>query len=408
MITPEQAWRLIVRHTKALPVQKLAFHRCLHHVLAQNVLADRDIPPADRAAMDGYAVHAADLGSAPVTLSVVGEVAAGSPAAPSVSTGQAVRIFTGANVPPGADTVVMREDAEPDRVTIGNPVRILRMVPRGANIFRRGENARKSRILLRAGDRMQPAHCGVCAAVGASSLKVIRRPTVSLLCTGAELLDVSSSVAPHQLRNSNGPMLVAALAACDYRVTMVATAPDNAARIALAMRHCLARSDVLLATGGVSVGDYDLVPDAVQRLGAVVRFHKVAIKPGKPLLFATCPDGRCVFALPGNPLSAMNCFFEFVLPALGRLGGTPPGQCRPVMWARLASGVVEGDRRQKHVLGKILWEKPGPCVELVRSVGTADMVAGGRADGAIVVPAGVDRIKAGDAVAFRPWRQLPW
>mgnify|MGYP001589078648 CR=1 FL=1 len=407
MITPEQAWRLIVRHTKKLPVQKLALHQCLHHVLAQNVLADRDIPPADRAAMDGYAVRATDLAKEPVTLTVVGEVAAGSPAAPSVSAAQAVRIFTGANVPPGADAVVMREDTEPERVAIGARVRILRPVPRGANIFRQGENAGKGRVLLRTGDRIQPAHCGVCAAVGASALKVIRQPTVSLLCTGAELLDASASAAPHQLRNSNGPMLAAALTAYNYTVTVVASAPDNAARIARAMRHCLAHSDVLLTTGGVSVGDYDLVPDAVQRLGAVVRFHKVAIKPGKPLLFATCSDDRCIFALPGNPLSAMNCFFEFVLPTLGRLGGTPPGHCRPVVWARLASGAVEGDRRQKHVLGRILWRDSGPFVEIVRSVGTADLVAGGQADGTIMVPAGADRTKAGAVVAFRPWRQLP-
>jgi molybdopterin molybdotransferase len=202
-------------------------------------------------------------------------------------------------------------------------------------------------------------------------------------------------------------MLVAALTGYHYAVTAIATAPDNAARIARTMRQCLARSDVLLVTGGVSVGDYDLVPDAIQRLGAVVRFHKVAIKPGKPILFATCPDGRCIFALPGNPLSAMNGFFEFVLPALGRLGGTAPGRCRPVVWARLASGSIEGDRRQKHVLGRILWQDSGPHVEIVRSVGTADLVAGGRADGAIMIPVGVDRIRAGDAVAFRPWRSLP-
>jgi molybdopterin molybdotransferase len=406
MITPEQAWRIIVRHTKALPAQTLALDDCLHHVLAQSVLADRDIPPADRAAMDGYAVRAADLRAAPVTLATAGEVAAGSSAAPTVMPGHAVRVFTGANVPPGADTVVMQEDTERERAGNTLNVRFLNAVPRGANIFRQGENARKGRALLRAGERIVPAYCGVCAAVGAATLKVIRRPTVSLLCTGEELLDVSAPAAPHQLRNSNGPMLKAALAAYHYLLAGCGTAPDRPEQIVRAMRDGLARSDVLLLTGGVSVGDYDLVPEAVRRLGATVWFHKVAIKPGKPILFATRPNGQCIFGLPGNPLSAMNGFFEFVLPALDRLGGVPPGRCLPVIRARLTGSNVKGDRRQKYVLAKVAWRESGPEATPLHSVGTADMVAGGQADGAIIIPPGTEQIKTGSAVLFRPWRHL--
>lgn len=406
MKTPEQAWRIIVRHTRILPADALPLRASLHHVLAQNVAADRDIPPADRAAMDGYAVRAADLRRVPATLTVIGEVAAGSGNAPRVKAGQAVRVFTGANVPPGADTVVMQEDTEPD-AAVPRSTRFLRTPQQGSHIFRQGENARQGQVLLRAGERLVPAFAGVCAAVGAATLRVIRRPTVALLCTGEELLDVSMPSAPHQLRNSNGPMLQAALAAYHYPLVKAATVPDRPDRIVTAMRSALARNDVLLLTGGVSVGDYDLVPDAVRQLGATVWLHKVAIKPGKPLLFATLPGGQCIFGLPGNPLSAMNGFFEFVLPALARLGGTAPAQCRPVLRARLMGGDLKGDSRQKHILARVVWGNTGPEATPVRSVGTADMVAGGRADGAIIIPPGIERVSAGSMVDVRPWRHLP-
>lgn len=404
MIECGTAWDLIVRETAPLPVIRQPCEEALHCVLAESVAADRDMPPADRAAMDGYAVRAEDIASVPAALDVCGEIAAGSSASPTVAPGKCAAIFTGANVPPGADTVVMIEDTVSGA---GNRmVTFLKTIPQGANIFRKGENAREGELLIEAGVRLEAAHVGVCAAVGGDNLKVYRSPTVTILCTGEELLEVGAEARPHQLRNSNGPMLIAALQACGLEVVPCRTVADDSDRILRGIRAALEASDAVIVTGGVSVGKYDLVPDAVAGAGATVHFHGVAMKPGKPLLFATLSKQKCIFGLPGNPLSCMTGFHEFVLPTLRRLSGLAPERCRPSLRLPLSKDVSSKGNRQRHVLGRILWNADGPEVEPVESHGTADLVAGGNADGAVVMAAGVKKAAAGSVIEFRPWRNL--
>lgn len=415
MIKPDKAWDIVVGHTSPLPVFQQDLAKCLHHVLAEPIVADRDIPPADRSAMDGYAVLAADIRTVPVDLTVCGEVAAGSDAAPEISPGKCARIFTGGNLPPGSDTVVMVEDTEDGRrcedAMAGRggqeSVTFLKTVEKGANIFKRAENAREGEVLIEAGTFVNSAHMGVCAAVGRSTLKVHRKPAVSILATGEELLNVGAEAKPHQLRNSNGPVLTAALQSRGYEVVAGESVADDLDVIVERIREALEASDIVVLTGGVSVGKYDLVPEAVAQAGGTIHYHGVAMKPGRPQLFATSSEGKCIFGLPGNPLSAMTGFYEFVLPSLHRLAGLPPASCRPILELRLVKDIFSKGERRRYVLGKVLWNaEGGPAVEPVESHGTADLVAGGKADGTIMIPDTATKLTAGSVVDFRPWRFL--
>jgi len=402
MITPCDAVRLILKHARPLGARRVGLTDALGHCLAEDVRADRDLPPADRSAMDGYAVRCADLAKLPCDLRLKGEVAAGSPARPRVTPGSCVRVLTGANVPPGADAVVMVEQtaARNGHVTFhGRP-------SPGANILRQGEDARKGATLLRKGTLLGPIQIGTCAAVGKARVLVRRRPRVAVLCTGEELRAPEASVRAHEVRNSNGPMLCAALEAWGYPNATCVTVPDDAALLTGALRGHLARHDVVLLTGGVSVGNYDFVRKAVDRIGATVRFHGVAMKPGKPCLYATTRKGKQIFGLPGNPLSAMNGFHEFALVALRRLSGLPPGECQPSLRVALASPITSPGGRVRYLLARLAWGDDGVRAEPVPTHSSADLVAGGRADGALVVPADAREMAAGSLAEFRPWR--PW
>jgi len=405
MISPEDAWDLILRVSWPLPVIHLDLATALDHVLASPVRADRDMPPADRSTRDGYALRSVDLGSQPAVLRVLGESAAGSHAAPSVGDGECVRIFTGANLPEGADTVVMVEDTEldPDEVGGKELVRILRPPDKGSNISLKGEVARQGDELLPAGSRLGAMAIAACAAAGLSTVEVHRRPTVSVLVTGTELRDASHEVESHEIRNSNGPMLAAALGLRGYEVASSSYVTDETALIAEYLRAALERSDVVVMTGGTSVGKYDLVADAVGSIGGTIHFRGIDMTPGKPTLFATVDDSRYIFGLPGNPLGAMTGFHESVLPLLRRLAGRPPERCRPSLRVRLAEDIAGKQGRQHYVLGRLKAGDDGLVAEIVEGSGAADFAAGSRADGTIIVPPDTD-LTAGSVCDFRMWK----
>lgn len=403
MITPQEALELVLRRAVPLGEVSRRLPEALGHCLAQDVRADRPMPPADRSAMDGYAVRSLDLREPPRKLRLVGEVAAGAPPDAVVEPGACVRVLTGANVPSGADAVVMREqtDEKDSTVTFAGPVQP------GANILRQGEDAKEGELLLAAGTTLGPLQLGVCAAVGKAELRVHRRPRVAVLCTGQELRDVAAPVLPHELRDSNGPALWAALRSRGFAHVTRATAPDDPEEITTRLAELAGEHDAILLTGGVSVGKYDFVAEAVENLGAVCRFHGVAMKPGKPLLYATLPGNRHVFGLPGTPLSAMTCFHEFALPALRRMCGVERRKCRPCLRVPLASGLASKGGRTRFVLARLAWGEDGPRAEPVGSHSSSDLVAAGRADGTIAVPADVRHVEAGGLVEFHPWEPLP-
>ncbi len=401
MTNADAAWRTLMDCVAPLPVEPCALDRCAQRYLAQPVLADRGIPPADRAAMDGYAVRAEDVVSVPATLRIVGEVAAGSSARPPVTFGECVRIMTGANMPPGADAVVMIEETDqpaPDTVSVLGAVR------RGQHILRRGENARQGEVLLEAGSFLDASALALCAAVGCGQLLTHAIPRVGVVTTGSELKAAKDVVGEHEIRDSNGPLLVTALAERGFGPADFRRVPDERGPLLEALRFSLEKHEVTLVSGGVSVGRYDLVPGILRELGATIRYHGIAIKPGKPQLFATVGDGRYVFGLPGNPLAVLVGLHEFALPALRRLAGCPEAACRPLLRLPLRSEVKTKGSRRHYLLGRLVSFDFGTAVVPVPNLGSSDFVAGSKADGTVIMPDGVVSLPAGAVVDFRPWR----
>jgi molybdopterin molybdotransferase len=371
--------------------------------LAQDVRADRDMPPADRSAMDGYAVRASDLAAGECSLRLAGEVAAGEPARIRVRPGACVRILTGASLPPGADTVVPVESTSED----GPMVRILARERRGAHIRRRGEESRKGDVLVPRGTVLGAVQIGLCAAAGRSRVAVVPLPRVAVLCTGGELRRAGDRVRAQETRDSNGPALLAALRGRGFAQVTHRLVPDDPEATARALERALESCPLVAVTGGVSVGRYDFVPEALRRIGAAVRFHGVNMRPGRPLLYATLPGNRHVFGLPGNPLSVLTGFHEFVLPALRRLSGVAAEACQAALWVRLAGERLDGAPHVRCVLGRLNWRAGGPTATPLDFRGSADLAAANRADGVVIVPAGSSGVAPGESVEFRPWRALP-
>jgi len=402
MIPPAEALARVLANCSPLPAERVPLLEATGRVLARPVRADRDLPPAARSAMDGFAVRAADLAAAPVELRLVGEVAAGASARPRVRPGTCVRIFTGANIPPGADAVAIVETTDevaPDRIAFRAPVEP------AENIFPRGENARKGQVLLEKGAFLGPMQVAVCASVGADPVSVVAQPRVGVICSGRELVDSTQRAAPHTERNSNGPALCAALALSGLAQCRVcALAEDDPRDLARKARRALKHCDVLLFVGGVSVGRYDFVPRVIADLGCTTIFHGVAMKPGKPILFARTAVRQLVFGLPGNPLSAMTGFHEFVLPALRKLSGLgEPHRPRLLVRVNRLPEIKLGGRT-RFLPSRLRFDADGgaPVAEPVETHSSADLVAGGRCDGVLVLP--VESGARDGLYEFHPWR----
>jgi molybdopterin molybdotransferase len=352
LMPPDEALATVVAAARPLETVRLPLTVTARHVLAEPLIAKRAQPTADLSAMDGYALISEDCEGAtetrPVQLHVVGTALAGRPWGGTLQAGQALRITTGALLPAGATAVVAQE-----HVTVAADGRLVvtrRLAP-GENIRRAGEEYVPGEVLLTAGTMMGPAMIGLAAAAGFETLLVHRRPRVALLATGDELVDVAEAGArPECPVDANTPMLAAAVADHHAEVVLRAHAEDRVEAMARALETALATADVVVTTGGASVGPTDAVAEAWARCGIATTFWKVAMKPGKPVRFGQAPDGRLVFALPGNPLAALTAFELFVAPALARLGGleaAPPAVVRVPLGATVGPGAftryLQGD-----------------------------------------------------------------
>ncbi len=381
MVSVEQALEIVLRETPALPPEEVPLEDALGRVLARDCAADRDLPAFDRAAMDGYALRAEDARDAPVALEVVGEVRAGEWPALAVGKGQAVRIMTGAPLPEGATAV---QQVEKTRALDEFRVTILGAVSEGQNVAPRGSEVRAGDVVLERGRVVDPAAIGVLATAGQVLVSVARRPVVALLVTGDEIVGVAEAPGRAQIRNSNGPAVAAQARLAGAAVELLGVAPDRHDAIVEALRRGLA-ADVLLVSGGVSAGDYDLVEPALLELEVNLLFTKVRVKPGAPLVFGRRGQ-TLVFGLPGNPVSAQVTFDLFVRPALLKLQGASV-LSRPRLGVELAEGVRNRSGRTSHVPARVRFEDGRLVARPLRSAGSGDLVAHARANALVVLEA---------------------
>lgn len=316
MISVNEAKQLVIENTTTLPSKKIALNDALGCVLATDVTAPVDHPIFDQTAVDGYAVKYEDVASGTTTLNVTHEIPAGAPPAVELKSGEAHRIFTGAVIPPGATAVAMQEDttAENGQVTINKAD-----LPDGANIRRKGEQIKEGAVALEKGARINAGAIGFLASMGIQEVVVIDTPAVGVVTTGSEFAESSADLEQGKIYESNSGMLVAALAEAGFKGEGL-TCIDDPELLKKAFEEYSEKHDLLLITGGVSVGKYDFTRPTLEALGYEVVFHKVNQKPGKPLLFAR-KGNKLAFGLPGNPRASLICLYQYVLPALNRMAG---------------------------------------------------------------------------------------
>lgn len=343
MLSVEEASRTVAERIAKLPVERIPLHDARSRILAENIVATSFLPPFDNSAMDGFAARSAEL---PATLPIVAKVAAGQVLTDEIPPRVAIRIMTGAPIPQGLDTVVIQEDATVEGSTVKLPAS-----PVGDNIRKAGEDIAAGDIAVRAGERLNAAELGLLAALGVAEVPVARAPRVALIATGDELVSAGQPLGPGQVVDSSAHTLAALIPGCGGLATYVGIAKDDpitmAALIASAMDH-----DVVITTGGVSVGDRDHVRAALKSAGVELELWKVAMKPGKPFSFGM--NGRVpVFGLPGNPVSTFVAFELFVRPALLAMQGAAV-TARPRAPVHLIKGYRKAAGRTHYVRAKVV------------------------------------------------------
>lgn len=377
-----------------LDLQLLDAHGC---ILAEPVVADVDLPMFDNSAMDGYAVRLADVAtateSAPVRLPVVGDIAAGARPTYTVQPGMSVRIMTGAPMPPGAEAVIPLEWTDGGLAT----VTVHRAPDAGAHVRRRGEDVSAGQTVLDAGTRLGPGQLGLLAAVGRDRVMVRPRPRVVVISTGSELVEPGSPTEPGQIHESNSYILTTAAREAGALAFRVGIVPDDDRSLMSAIEDQLIRADLVLTSGGVSVGAYDVVKEVLSRLGTV-RFETVAMQPGKPQGFGTIgPDSTPIITLPGNPVSSYVSFEVFVRPVIRRMLGVEPLH-RPTVRAVCADPLQSPEGKRQYARA---WLDVADGRYVVRPVGGAGSHLVGNlahANALIVVPERVTDVPAGGTV----------
>jgi molybdopterin molybdotransferase len=381
MVTLDSARRLLAEHARPLPAVEVALPDALGCRLAESPCADADLPAADVSAMDGYAAYAEDL-AAGAPLPVAFEVPAGQPP-PSLPRGTVARILTGAVVPEGADTVVQQEQAD---VRPDGEVR-LATAEAGQFIRRKGELCTVASCLAAIGDVITPQRIGLLGAAGASRVRVTPQPRVALLSTGSELVPVHEPPNFGQIRDSNGVMLTALAKAAGFEVTWSARVADDLGELRDALAKAAAEADLIVTCGGVSVGDYDLVPQALNDLGGQTLFHNLPIKPGRPVLAARLGEAWVV-GLPGNPVSSLVGWRLLAQPLGKTLAGDLDALAEPPTPVVLTKSVRNDGHRTLLALAQLERVDPTPTATVLPWKGSHDVVTMARANALVLVPAG--------------------
>src|SRR2546428_2962824 len=393
MISVEEAQERVLAEVTLLGSENVVFTEALGRVLREDVVAPADVPQADNTAMDGYAVRADDIASPPVRLKVIEDLPAGAVATRKVDAGTAIRIMTGALIPDGADTVAHVEitDAGSDFVTVKQSLK------RGTNLRRRGEDMRAGNVVLHDGTPIGAAEVGVLASVQKSVVRVSRRPSIAIISTGDEIVDVDQPRAFGKVVHSNSYSLAALATEVGAEPRMMGIVPDTREATIAAIESAL-ESDFIISSGGVSVGAYDFVKDALDALGAETKFWQIAMKPGKPVVLSRL-RGRLYFGLPGNPVSCMVSFLLFIAPALRKAMGQTRAILPPTVVTRLMGPLKSRGDRRNYLRIRVVARDGELLAYPMTAQGSGVSTSMVQANGFAVVETGITNVNAGETIA---------
>jgi len=401
-VSVDAAQGIIARHARLMTQVCVPLHESLGYALAEDVCANRNHPPFDVSAMDGYAVRHADLAEG-VVLSVVDDIRAGQMPRVRILPGKAARIMTGAPVPEGADTVVRVEDTEQEGE---HRVRILKPPAKGANIRPLGENLMRGRVVLHKGTTITPGVLALLAMVKCREVPVFARPSVAILSTGDELEALEEAVDESKIPDANSHALYAQCKALGIEARLLGIARDNPIEIKAKLAQGL-RADVVLVSGGISVGHHDFVRPVLESLGITMHFWRVAMRPGHPLAFGTGANGQLVFGLPGNPVSTMVGFELFVAPALRRMMGHR--RCtRRALQTRLTKSLRDRKGRAHFVRVRLRASRDGLWADPIPEQGSGVLRSMAQADGLLLIPEEVTLAEAGKSFEVFPLWDGVW
>lgn len=407
MISFEEALDNILSRIHPLGLEKVLLLEGLGRIIGEDIYARRDIPPFDNSAMDGYALKFEDIRESskdhPVRMEVIEDLPAGSVSKKTIGKGQAIRIMTGAPIPKGADAVIPVEETRKE----GGDTVILKSAALGENVRRSGEDVKKGERVISKGDLIRPAELGMLASVGRSSVLVYQKPLVAILCTGDELVDVDENPDESKIISSNSYTLAAQVKDCGAVPVQLGIARDRKEEIREKLRQGT-RADVLISSAGVSVGDYDFAKDALGDLGMEMTFWQVSMKPGKPLAFGTI-QGKPVFGLPGNPVSSMVSFEEFVRPSLLKMMGHRQ-VFRIVVEAILEEEIRKTAGRRHFIRAFVSFKEGSYFVTTTGDQGSGILMSMLKANGLIMIPEAQEIAKAGEKVKVQllgePFKRL--
>ncbi len=393
MISVEEAQERVLAEITTIGTERVAFTDALGRILREDIIAASDVPQADNTAMDGYALRADDIANPPARLRVIEDLPAGNVATKTLEKGTAIRIMTGALIPDGADTVAHVEitDAGSDFVTVKQSLK------RGTNLRKKGEDMRAGDVVLAAGTFIGAAEIGVLASVQKSVVRVGRRPTVAIISTGDEIVDVDEQRTLGKVVNSNSYSLAALAREAGAIPRMMGIVRDTREATIAAIESAL-ECDFIISSGGVSVGAYDFVKDALDALGADTKFWQIAMKPGKPVVLSRLRD-RVYFGLPGNPVSCMVSFLLFIAPALRKAMGQKSGILPPSVKTRLMGPLKSRGDRRNYLRVRVVARDGELLAYPMNAQGSGVSTSMVQANGFAIVDTGVTTVNAGETIS---------
>ena len=396
MISVAEAIQIVRQQSAAIGTERVDLPSALGRMLAQEITADSDLPPFDRAQMDGYAVRAADTLNAPVRLRIVGESAAGKGWHNQLNEGEAVRIMTGAPVPAGADSVQQVELTH--ELKDGTVVELLASVETGRSVVKQGAEIKASEVVLHPGVTINAPMMAVLAAFGYAQVEVARKPRVAVLATGSELVGIAEQPGQDQIRDSNNYSIAAYAELAGATVERLPLTRDETSLLTRQIKDAADNFDVVVTSGGVSMGVYDVTKNALHELNAEIFFERVALRPGKPIVFARLPNGTLMFGLPGNPVSVSVTFNLFTRTALLAMQGAnePSLKQETAVLARAVKGTMD---RECYLPAQLTTNDDGELIAFpLKWGGSSDFVSFALTTALVIIPAGVKSAEAGSLV----------